>query len=136
MLCALGAWPWAHAPDGQLPKREWWRTGPAFTAPLERWARKEIENQHDRILRARQARDIVIRPDLAGQRSDGSTHPITLRLWADETDRLGASFYSTGRPVILTSEQLPYRTTHGGCCRGLGRTPPEASPPRAGRRDA
>jgi hypothetical protein len=57
MLWALGAWPWAHVPQGRLPKRESWRAKVAFTEPLERWAREEIEHQQDTVLKARRAFD-------------------------------------------------------------------------------
>jgi hypothetical protein len=34
-LHAIGAWPWAHAEEGRLP-RQWW-TLPQFTGPLRSW---------------------------------------------------------------------------------------------------
>jgi hypothetical protein len=35
VLAILGAWPWAHAPDGRFPAG--WRAAPAFTEPLNAW---------------------------------------------------------------------------------------------------
>jgi hypothetical protein len=35
LLCALGAWPWAHAPDGTLPQA--WHRHQQTIAPLAEW---------------------------------------------------------------------------------------------------
>jgi len=40
VLHTLGAWPWAHAPAGRLPKR--WHEQEQFTVPLVRWHRHAI----------------------------------------------------------------------------------------------
>lgn len=54
LLGRLGAWPWAHAPEGRLPQG--WRTLEEFLTPLEDWQARERQRITDVLRHSDEAR--------------------------------------------------------------------------------
>lgn len=64
LLHGLGAWPWAHAPAGDLPRSDW-QDDPEFLDPLRSWQESacvELEQEAERARRASLCPPLAVRP--------------------------------------------------------------------------